>query len=298
MKSKTHRDLKNGDAGMSETVALFDRILLRQKRARCAGSITDYAFLMEWSAQQIQDRLRDIKRDFTRGLQIGTRGAVDVGAAELASMDITPALPVSVVADEEFLPFAHGSLDLVVSNLSLHSTNDLPGVLVQIRRALQADGLFIASMLGGETLRELRESLMQAELAVMGGVSPRIMPFADKPQMGDLLQRAGFALPVVDSEIVTVTYNNMFNLIQDLRGMGETSIIANRAKHFMRRDVLTAAAAHYAENFAEPDGRLRASFEVIFLIGWTPHESQQKPLRPGSAKTRLADALGAKETKL
>lgn len=283
---------------MAEGIELFDRHILRQKRARCAAHLPDYSFLLDWSARQIQDRLADIKRHFTCGVQIGARGAVNLGAAQVACIDITPALSPTIIADEEFLPFAHRALDLVVSNLSLHSTNDLPGVLVQIRRALKADGLFIASMLGGETLRELRESFMQAELAVTGGASPRVMPFADKPQMGDLLQRTGFSLPVIDSDIITVTYDSIFKLMHDLRGMGESSIITERSKTLLRRDVLAEAARYYSTHFAEADGRLRASFEVIFLIGWAPHESQQKPLKPGSADVRLADVLGTKESKL
>lgn len=282
---------------MSDQTALFDRVLLRAKRTRAATGFSNYRFLTDWAGQRIVDRLGDIKREFPLSVQIGNRGAVDLDGASY-STDLTSALTPSLVADEEFLPFAHGMLDLVVSNLSLHSVNDLPGVLVQIRRALKADGLFIASMLGGETLRELRESLMQGELAVTGGVSPRVMPFADKPQMGDLLQRTGFALPVVDSDIVSVTYDSILKLMHDLRGMGEASIIADRTKTVMRRDIITAAAEHYMTHFAEADGRLVASFEVIFLIGWAPHDSQQKPLQPGSAKTRLADVLATKETKL
>lgn len=287
--------------------ALFDRQLLARKRHRCAGGIGNYRFLMDWSGGQILDRFDDIKREFPVALQIGTRGDLGAqlpdkaGVQHLCSMDITPSLLTgdnSILADEEFLPFGGGSLDLIVSNLSLHSTNDLPGVLIQARRALKADGLFIASMLGGETLRELRECLMEAEMSVCGGISPRVMPFADKPEMGGLLQRAGFALPVVDSEIITVTYDTVFKLMHDLRGMGESNIINDRSRQFMRRDMLMEATRLYHERYGEDDGRLAASFEIIFLIGWSPHESQQKPLKPGSAKTRLADALRTEEHEL
>lgn len=290
------------------TAPLFDRELLARKRMRCAPALDDFRFLLRHTGQHVLERLDDIKRDFPTALQIGARDDAAFTAAlrskaacaYVARMDLTPALlgHGDVLGDEEYLPFAHGSLDLIVSNLGLHSINDLPGALIQMRRALKADGLFLACMLGGETLYELRESLAQAELAVRGGISPRVLPFADKPQMGDLLSRAGFALPVVDSDIVTVTYDTIFNLMADLRGMGEASIIAGRDKSFASRRLFAAAQDYYAQHFSDDDGRLRASFEVIYLIGWAPHESQQKPLKPGSAKVRLADALDAKEEKL
>ena len=265
------------------------------KRARAAGAFADYAFLHDWAMVQLQDRLADIKRDFERCVQIGGRGPTLDGAF---SMDLVPGYGTDVIGDEEFLPFANGSLDMVFSNLALHSVNDLPGALIQIRRALKSDGLFIASMLGGETLWQLREVMMEAEMEIYGGVSPRVLPFADKQQMGGLLQRAGFALPVVDSHIVTVTYENVRKLMHDLRGMGESSIIEDRMKTCMRRDYLARVEALYTQRYAEGDERIPASFDVIFLLGWSPHDSQQKPLKPGSAKVSLADALHTKETKL
>ena len=281
-------------------VLIFDRALLRHKRQRNIQTHADYNFLINWAHRQMADRLRDVNRNFPLALQLG--GASDPALykdtgkiGHIITMDTARAS--SVIADEEFLPFASHSLDLVYSALNLHSVNDLPGALLQIRQALKPDGLFMASLFGGETLRELRESLMHAELELKAGASPRVFPFADKPQMGALLQRAGFALPVVDSEIITVTYTDMFKLLHDLRGMGETNIIRGRHKANPGKALFMRAAEHYQRNFADADGRIRASFEIIFLAGWSPHASQQKSLAPGSAKLRLADALNAREVK-
>ncbi len=203
----------------------------------------------------------------------------------------------NVYADEEFFPFADESFDLVLSTLNLHAINDLPGALLQTRKSLKPDGLFLAAMLGGETLHELRHVMTQAEMNIRGGISPRIFPFADKQQMGALLQRAGFSLPVVDSDILTVTYDNVFKLFHDLRYMGEGNAIAARDKTPPGKKFFLEAARLYQEQFAEPDGRITASFEIIFLTGWAPHASQQKPLRPGSAETSLAEALKTHEIK-
>ncbi|WP_289052511.1 methyltransferase domain-containing protein, partial [uncultured Methylobacterium sp.] len=188
------------------------------------------------------------------------------------------------------------SFDLAVSLLALQHANDLPGALVQIRRALRPDGLFVGCLLGGRTLTELRQVLTQAESEVEGGASPRVAPFAEVRDVGGLLQRAGFALPVADVETVTVRYGDPFGLMRDLRAMGLTNALRER-RGGLRRETLMRAAALYAERFADPDGRLRATFEMIWLSGWVPHESQQKPLRPGSAQARLADALGTVERK-
>mgnify|MGYP003638206561 FL=1 len=237
-------------------------------------------------------------------MQIGSRAALLQGehdkishllTCDLTAQPLTPDAPAYVQASEEFLPIAPQSMDLILSNLNLHTVNDLPGALLQIRNALKADGLFMAAMLGGETLHELRKILTDIELNTSGGISPRIAPFADKQQMGDLLQRAGFALPVVDSDIITVTYDNVFKLFHDLRGMGENNSIAERNKQFVSKDFFMRTAQAYHDQFAQSDGRIVASFEIIFLLGWSPHESQQKPLRPGSAEHRLADLLGATE---
>ena len=197
--------------------------------------------------------------------------------------------------DEEAIPFANESLDLVVSSLALHWTNDLPGALIQIRRALKPDGLLIASVLGGATLTELRQALLAAEAELSDGAGLRVAPFADTFDAAGLLQRAGFALPVADVDRVTVRYSHPLKLMADLRSMGETNALIERARQPLSRRVLARASELYFEKFADADGRVRASFDIITMTGWAPHPDQQKPLKPGSAKMRLADALGAKE---
>ncbi|MBI3759571.1 MAG: methyltransferase domain-containing protein, partial [Deltaproteobacteria bacterium] len=193
--------------------------------------------------------------------------------------------------------FAPESFDLAVSVLSLQAVNDLPGALVQIRRSLKPDGLFLAALFGGETLHELREAFAAGEMAVLGGVSPRVAPFAEVRALGTLLQRAGFALPVADSERTTVQYREFKTLVSDLRALGETNVLNQRDRRPLSRAVLAAALAHYGAAHCDAKGRLTATFDVIYLTGWAPHESQPKPLRPGSAKARLADALGTVERK-
>jgi SAM-dependent methyltransferase len=200
-----------------------------------------------------------------------------------------------VAADEEALPFGDATLDLVVSALALQFVNDLPGVLVQIRRALRPDGLFLAALLGGETLTELRQSFAAAESDIEGGVSPRVAPFADLRDLGALLQRAGFALPVTDVDRVTVRYDSVFGLMHDLRRMGATNALLARRRTPLKRATLQRMAEIYAQRFADNDGRVRATFETVWLSGWAPHPDQQQPLKPGSAKARLADALGTRE---
>ncbi len=200
-----------------------------------------------------------------------------------------------VVADEEALPFAEGSFDLVVSGLSLQFVNDLPGTLAQIRRALKPDGLFMAALAGGDTLVELRQAFSEAESVVEGGVSPRVAPFADVRQLGGLLQRAGFALPVADSDRLTVRYDSPLALMHDLRRMGATNMLSERRRVPLRRETLTQALQNYTDNFSDADRRVRATFEIVWLSGWAPHASQQQPLKPGSAKQRLADALNVRE---
>jgi SAM-dependent methyltransferase len=215
--------------------------------------------------------------------------------SEGASDDRSATAALRVVADEEALPFADNTLDLVVSGLSLQAVNDLPGVLVQVRRALKPDGLFLAALLGGDTLAELRQSFATAESELDGGASPRVSPFPDLRELGALLQRAGFALPVTDVDRVTVRYATPFALLHDLRRMGAANPLVERRRVPLRRATLMRAMEVYAERFADPDGKVRASFDIIWLSGWSPHESQQQPLRPGSAKKRLADALGTSE---
>ncbi|WP_247887472.1 methyltransferase domain-containing protein [Azospirillum sp. SYSU D00513] len=291
---------------------VFDRVLVRRRRDRAAPRFTEHAFLFEEVAERLSDRLDDVRRGFPTVLDLGSHdGAVGrvlagrKGIERLVACDLSPAFAraagrsgPSVAADEEFLPFAPHSFDLVVSNLSLHWVNDLPGALLQVRQALKPDGFFCASMLGGETLAELRRCLFEAEMAVSGGVSPRVSPYADVRDAGGLLQRAGFALPVVDSDTLTVTYSDAFALMRDLRGMGETNAVLARHKAPVRRELLFEAARRYAEQYAEPDGRLPATFQVLYLAGWSPHESQQQPLKPGCGTVPLADALKGTQHKL
>lgn len=292
-------------AGMSAHL-VFDRPLLRRRLAR-AARLGGEPFLLERAADDLADRLAAVKRRFTTAVDLGTptdalaralagHCAVEriVRAAPLAQGIAPPA----VVADEEALPFADGALDLVVSALALQSVNDLPGVLAQVRRALRPDGLFLAALLGGGTLSELRQAFAIAESETTGGISPRVAPFADVRDLGALLQRAGFALPVTDVDRVVVRYGSPFTLFSDLRRMGGANALLDRRRVPLRRATLLRAAEVYAERFADADGKLRATFEIVFLSGWVPHESQQKPLRPGSAKVRLADALGAREVPL
>lgn len=275
---------------------LFDRALMRRRMARAAaGGHAD--FLVRRAAEDLDDRLGVVKRDFARALDLGTPGpaaARTVTASGKAAevVRLSALADADVVGDEEALPFRDGAFDLVVSLLALQAVNDLPGVLVQARRALRPDGLLVACLMGGDSLAELRTSFAQAESEVEGGVSPRVAPFADVRALGGLLQRAGFALPVADVEPVTVRYASPFGLLADLRAMGLTNALVDRRRTPLRRATLLRMAAIYAERFADPDGRVRATFDLVWLSGWTPHESQQKPLRPGSATTRLADALG------
>jgi SAM-dependent methyltransferase len=208
-----------------------------------------------------------------------------------------PAFALRVAGDEEALPFAGETFDLVVSAMALHWSNDLPGTLVQIRRALKPDGLLLCSLVGGETLHELRECLALAEAEIAGGASPRVAPFVEVRALGSLLQRAGFALPVTDVDRLTVRYSNLTGLLNDLRAMGAANALTERSRIPLRRAVLARTTELYAERFADPDGRLRATFDLMWISGWAPHTSQQQPLKPGSAKQRLADALGTSEYK-
>jgi SAM-dependent methyltransferase len=292
---------------MSEPMLVFDRRILRTRRARAATQLDEHGFLFAEVADRLLDRLSDVQRSFPHALDLGSRGGVlgralagRGGIAHLVSTDLVaamlPAAGPRLVADPEFLPFAPASFDLVLSNLDLHWVNDLPGTLLQLRRALKPDGLLLAAMLGGETLVELRDCLVAAELAVTGGVHPRVSPFADVRDMGGLMQRAGFALPVVDADRLTVTYPDALALMRELRGMGESNLVRERPRGLTRRAVLLEAARLYGERHAEPGGRVRATFQVIYLTGWAPHESQPQALRRGSAAARLADALGVAES--
>lgn len=237
-----------------------------------------------------------VLRPFENVAEIGSLSphlAVLLGAGQRSSyVRLGPALArPDVVADESRLPLADASLDLVLSALTLQFVDDLPGTLVQIRRALKPDGLFLGALIGGTSLTELRQAFVEAETELQGGASPRVLPFADMRLAGSLLQRAGFALPVVDADIVTVRYGNAFDLMKDLRAMGATNVLAERWRRPTHRAVFHRMAEIYQENFADSDGRITATFEIIWMSGWAPHESQQKPLKPGSAQIRLADAL-------
>lgn len=286
---------------------VFDRASVRRHRDRAAPALDRFDFLFRESAHRLADRLDDISRTFPVAVDLGCHGgelgnalSAKPGIETLVQCDVSPAMArraggLAVACDEEFLPLGDGTVDAVLSNLSLHWVNDLPGALIQIRRALKADGLFLGAMLGGETLHELRHCLTQAEVQVEGGLSPRVSPFADSRDVGALLQRAGFALPVIDSDLITVRYQSPFRLLEDLRGMGETNAIAERRKGFTRRDTLMAALARYQEEYADEDGRVPATFQIIWMHAWAPHESQQKPLRPGTAQHSLAEALNSEE---
>jgi SAM-dependent methyltransferase len=278
---------------------LFDRDLLRRRRLRALRGVPA-TFLLDHVAAELVDRLSVVKRSFALAADIGTpTGALrDLMRERKVVQTIVgvDALAVSgIAADEEALPFADGSLDLVVSALSLQWVNDLPGTLAQIRRALKPDGLFMAALLGGDTLTELRQSFAAAEAELEGGVSPRVAPIADLRELGALLQRAGLALPVADVDRLTVRYATPFDLMRDLRGMGATNALVERRRVPLKRATLGRMAEIYADRFSDTDGRLRATFDIVWLSGWAPHESQQQPLKPGSAKARLADALRAIE---
>lgn len=288
-------------------MTVFDRRAVRRHRDRAAAGLADHVFLFDEIGERLADRLDDVNRRFARVLDLGGRaggmaakllsraGVEWVVTADLSEAMVRAAPAPAVAADEEALPFADGAFDLVVSNFSLHWVNDLPGALIQIRRVLRPDGLFLAAMAGGDTLHELRRAMVQAEIAVEGGAGPRVSPMADVRDVGPLLQRAGFALPVVDSDTITVTYGDALALMRDLRGMGETNAVAARRKTFSRRETLMEAAAAYQADFAGADGRVPATFQVLYLTAWAPHPDQQKPLRPGAATQRLADALNARE---
>ena len=282
---------------------IFDRRLLRVRRAR-AAALGPAIFLIERVADDLAARLSAVLRTFDLAVDIGTpndavrRRLADRVGAIVAVDPIAGHIAgerLAVVADEETLPFRDGSIDLAVSALALQFVNDLPGTLIQIRRALKPDGLLLAAMVGGESLAELRAAFAAAEAEVEGGISPRVAPFTDLRDLGALLQRAGFALPVTDVDRVIVRYASPLALMHDLRRMGAGNVLTARRRAPLRRATLRRVFEIYAERFADADGRIRATFEIVWLSGWTPHQSQQQPLAPGSAKTRLADALRTQE---
>ncbi len=272
--------------------AVMQTLAKRQKRLEDGAD-----FLLRRAADDLGERLSPVLRPFPAIADVGTPTDAFSHVLQLARPEAAiTRISVDPTASES-LGLPTETYDLITSGLVLQHANDLPGALVQIRRALRPDGLFIGCLAGGATLTELRQSLAEAESEITGGVSPRVFPFADVRDMGGLLQRAGFALPVVDSESVTVRYGTMFSLMADLRAMGATNILAERSRRLTPRSMFLRAAEVYQRRFADPDGRLRATFEILWLTAWAPHESQQKPLKPGSAKQRLADALGVAERK-
>lgn len=295
---------------------IFDRTLLRRRRARIADRFGAHDFLFREIAYRLAERAGDVRHDFDLALDAGCRTGLFVQEAaavipgkiaNIVQYDLSPDFAgiarsltgaPALAADDEFLPFADARFDLVASCGVLHAVNDIPGALVQLRRMLKPDGLFLGALLGGDTLHELRHALIAAEAEIEGGASPRVAPFAELADAAGLLQRAGFALPVADMDTINVTYENAFALMAELRGMGEANIRLDRRRTPTRRATLLRATEIYTEQFAGPDGRIPATFQVFFLTGWAPADSQPKPLRPGSASARLADALDADEQKL
>jgi SAM-dependent methyltransferase len=285
---------------------IFDRALHAGRRTRAARGFGEHSFLKQLAAEDIAFRLSAINRRFDRVLDLGAHDGLLTRTlrsdpivcdrlGHVVRSDLSAAFTPDVVADEEALPFAEASFDLVVSALSLHWVNDLPGALIQIRRALKPDGLFIGAVLGGRTLTELRQSLLSAEEEIRGGASNRISPYLDVIDGAGLLQRTGFAMPVADNDARTVRYAHPLRLLAELRGMGETASFADRSAPPLTRAILLRAMEIYVQRFSDPDGRVCATFEFVTLSGWSPSPDQPRAKRPGSATVRLADVLGVKE---
>ncbi|UVC08310.1 methyltransferase domain-containing protein [Rhizobium sp. TH2] len=277
---------------------LFDPDLVVARRKRAAKSFEPKAgFLMDLAAEELAFRLHAVERHFDHAAEMfGGTGSVATAAmmtgkiGELKRVDVAGNADIEAGSFED-VPLEPASLNLVLAPLSLHVVNDLPGSLIRIRRALKPDGLFLAAIPGSGTLSELNEVLLETETRLYGGASPRVIPFGDVRSIGALLQRAGFALPVADVETYTVRYESLFGLMKDLRAFGMTNMLADRSRRPVSRQFFIEAAKLYAERYADPDGRIRATFSITYLSGWAPHESQAKPLKPGSATVRLADAL-------
>jgi SAM-dependent methyltransferase len=295
---------------MTQPPRLFDRDIHRLRLDRAARKFAQADFLKVRAAEDLAARLAVINRRFPVAVDLGARtGAFARVLAEseaadkvdvLIQTDLSAAMLVGangprLVADEARLPFAETSLDLVVSTLALHWIDDLVGALIQIRRVLRPNGLFVGAVIGGASLTELRQCLTEAEIDLTGGAGPRVSPLLDAYDGAALMQRAGFALPVVDVDRISVRYDHLLRLMADLRAMGETNVLLERPRSPLARRIITRANDLYFERFAAEDGRIVATFEIITLTGWAPHPDQQKPLAPGSAKTRLADALGVRE---
>lgn len=292
---------------MTSVPNIFDHDVYARRRAHARVGAAEHDFLLQRVADDFVERLSIVKRQFPLAADIGAHHGVVAGKLkghagieqmiEVSDIAAAAASGARVVSSPETIPLAPHSVDLVVSALSLHLVNDLPGVLTQIRNALRPDGFFLAALLGSETLQELRHAWMLAEEEITGGVSPRVAPFADVRALGGLMQRAGFALPVIDSEVVTVRYASPLVLMRELKGMGASNMLTARRRVPVTRELLLRANEIYAEQFSDDDARVRATFEIITLTGWAPHDSQPKPLRPGSAQMRLADVLGTTEHK-
>ncbi|MTI42859.1 methyltransferase family protein [Roseibium hamelinense] len=285
-----------------QQVEIFDRNAVKKRRTRAVRQFRPGAdFIAAIAAADIAERLAPINRSFDVAIDLG--GHNDAVCDVLKSSGKTKHVfsgdlfvanthrrATDFVFDDALPPLADGCCNLILSALTLHAVNDLPGSLVQLRRALRPDGLLLATLVGGDTLHELRDVLMRAELEMMGGAAIRVAPFTDTRDAGALLQRAGFALPVADKDSIIVRYDNMFGLLNDLRAMGSTAALADQGSP-LSRQTLFKAAEIYASDYADEDGRIRATFDLITLSGWAAHESQQKPLKPGSAQKRLSDVL-------
>jgi SAM-dependent methyltransferase len=282
---------------------LFDGRLVQARREKAvARRDPGAAFLLDIAGRELAERLTVVERTFDTAAELhggtGSAARAALATGKISALTRIETSPLFAEPGEEFVeagiddvPLEPASVNLVLSPLSLHLVNDLPGTLVRIRRALKPDGLFLGAIPGAGTLGELRDVLLSAEAEMTGGASPRVIPFADVRDVGALMQRTGFALPVVDAESYTVRYDNLFALMRDLRAMGMTNALAGRSRIPVSRAFFVRAAELYAERYADPDGRIRATFSIIYASGWAPHESQQQPLKPGSAKMRLADAL-------
>ncbi|MGD8327187.1 MAG: methyltransferase domain-containing protein [Sphingomonadales bacterium] len=284
---------------MTDPVILFDRKQVGRARERALKMDPDGDFLRLEIWDRIQDRLLEVSRQFQNILIIGAPGSVSFPDAHVVEAHSLHRRGTSrLVLDEEILPFKDDSFDLIISLLDLHWVNDLPGALIQFNRALKADGLFMAALFSSGTLAELKSCLLEAEAALDHGTSPHIAPFADVRDLGGLLQRAGFAMPVADQDKISIRYQSAFHLMQDLRKMGESNALVTRHKGLSSRSVFFTAAESYAQAYSGDDGRVSAQFNISFLTGWAPAPGQPRPKRPGSAKVRLADALNTREQKL
>lgn len=288
---------------------MFNRARVTRNRDRAFPSFREYAFLKGRESNQLFERLADTSREFERALDIGAHDGQGCDALresgkvkEIMALESAPRMVEqlrsngfeTVIVDDESLPFPAAHFDLVTSVLSLHWTNDLPGMLTQIRTILVPDGLFLGCLFGGGTLPELRAALIDAESEITGGISPRLSPLPGLQDMAELLQRAGFALPVADVERVTVRYSHPMKLLADLKGMGEQAAFAKREGQERRplsRRILARMSEIYTDRFSDPDGKVRATFEIVWLSGWAPHASQPKPLKPGSGRHSLAEAV-------